>query len=273
LCVIGIGGWLTIRDYFGTWANDPFVRFQYHAPTRDIARWLDQNPDVSNVAIGTNPNELYLDPVALKLDLRRQDAKARWFNPESALVLLSGGVTFISPMQSPGVYIDLLLRAISHDRRIYRSDDILAFDIYHSDQQVGQVVSPATFGDSISLVPPHSDVQPASVLHSKPGNRIAAQALWRVEKSDLASRLKVFEHVLDAQNRVVVGEDREDVNALTLMRGDIFFQVNEITLPTDLAPGRYSTEIGWYDPATGVRLQLLDGTDRFLTEPIEVTAP
>ena len=42
LLVVGLGGWLTIRDYFGTWANEYIVRFQYHAPTREVAKWLNQ---------------------------------------------------------------------------------------------------------------------------------------------------------------------------------------------------------------------------------------
>ena len=35
--VLLLNGALTLRDYFGAWANDPFVRFQYHAPTRAMA--------------------------------------------------------------------------------------------------------------------------------------------------------------------------------------------------------------------------------------------
>jgi hypothetical protein len=51
--LVGLGGWLTIRDYFGTWANEYIVRFQYHAPTREVAvGWI--NIEIPDVAVGTN---------------------------------------------------------------------------------------------------------------------------------------------------------------------------------------------------------------------------
>ena len=65
--VILLNGALTLHDYFGTWANDPFVRFQYHAPTRAMAMWLDDSPQINAVSIGTHPNQLDLDPIALQL--------------------------------------------------------------------------------------------------------------------------------------------------------------------------------------------------------------
>ncbi len=86
--VVGLGGWLTIRDYFGTWANEYIVRFQYHAPTREVAKWLNQHPEITDVAIGTNPYQLVLDPLALKLDMPR-DIPVSWFNAESVLATIA----------------------------------------------------------------------------------------------------------------------------------------------------------------------------------------
>ena len=78
---------------------------------------------------------------------------------------------------------------------------------------------------------------------------------------------------LDVQSDVVVGDDREDLNFATVQAGDQFWQMSRVTLPADLAPGKYAIEIGWYDPETGVRLKLADGADRFLLAPLEVFAP
>ena len=80
-------------------------------------------------------------------------------------------------------------------------------------------------------------------------------------------------HVLDEQGRVVAGDDREDVNAATLVPGDLLFQLSSIPLPAGLAPGQYQVEVGWYDPETGERLRQADGSDYALLDPLEVSAP
>ena len=262
LFVIGTGAYLTLRDYFGTWANDPFVRFQYHAPTRDIAQWLNQNPAVTDVAIGTNPNELVLDPVALKLDLRRQDVKARWFNPAAIFLMPVDGYVILSSMQSAGGFGDY---ALSPETKLL-ADSPDAVVAYH--QVTGSLIAIQGEAEGMGLISTQPKLKP---YH--PGDKVTLQTNWQIRKPISAPKLKSFAHIIGKNNELITGVDREDIDVASLYAGDIFCQYNELNIPKDVAPGQYQVEVGWYNPETGVRLKRADGSDRFLLDPIEVTAP
>jgi hypothetical protein len=264
--LVAIGGWLTIRDYFGTWAHDEFVRFQYHGPTRDIAKWLDQHAEIIDVAIGTHPNELVLDPLALQLDLTREDVNARWFNAESALVLSGMHPVVLSAMQSPGEEVQSILSVMGR-----LENKQATFDVYATMPLVGALYPPGGAFDHGRLVFLGGGVQP--LAHQvRPGQPMKWGMTWRIQESLSSRRLKLFLHVLNDKGEVIAGDDREDVNFATLKAGDDFWQFGQLTLPNNLPPGQYQVEIGWYNPETGERLKRDDGSDRFLLEPIEVIA-
>jgi len=271
LSLVALSAFLTARDYFGAWAGDPFVRFQYHAPTRDIARWLDEETGVTGVAIGTHPNYLWLDPLALELDLVREGVMARWFNPGAALVFPREGVVVLSPTQTPGHEIESLLAADAElQQQTLDSTGGPALALYRRNPPRMSFIPPpnGTFDGSITLRRISTSSETAS-----PGDLIVWRTLWQIDRPVSRPRLKSFLHVLDAQGQIAAGDDREDVNVSSLQAGDVFWQVSSATLPTDLAPGVYQVEAGWYHPETGERLRLPDGSDRFLLSPLEVTAP
>ncbi len=272
--LIGLNGWLTIRDYFGTWANDPFVRFQYHAPTREIAQWLDQNPSIADVAIGTHITQLELDPLALALDLKRDDVVARWFSPELALVVPRAGTLVMSAMQTPGPLIELwverflgvdLLQPVAGLPAGLRAYTVNA-PFWHITASRARVL--ATLGRAVGWLESRFE---SSTLAA--GDTAIIESRWYVIEPVLRP-LKSFVHVLSSDGQVVAGVDRLDVNMASLKPDDTVLQFGAITLPADLSPGKYQTEIGLYYPDSGERLLLPNGRDRIdFPEPLEVIAP
>jgi hypothetical protein len=262
--LVGLNGWLTVRDYFGTWAHDDFVRFQYHAPTREVANWLNQQAGVNEVAIGTHPAELVLDPVALKLDLKRPLA-ASWFDPEAALILPVGQTVIVSAMQQPGDNVREILGALSQPS--YQGE---SFDVFETQALPGDLPPyGAEFaGGGLSL-----KIVLRSEIQARPGQPVTWRTFWSIDRPVSIPGLKIFLHVLNDQGQVVAGSDRADVNFATTQVGDGLWQINQVTLPADLPPGRYPIEIGWYNSQTGERLKLPAGDDRFLLAPLEVVAP
>jgi hypothetical protein len=265
--LVAIGGWLTIRDYFGVWAHDEFVRFQYHGPTRDIAKWLDQHPEITDVAIGTHPNELVLDPLALRLDLTREDVNARWFNAESSLVLSGMHPVVLSAMQSPGEEVQSILSTMG-----WLENKQATFEVYSTMPLFGALYPPGGAFDHGRLVFLGGGAQPLA-HQARPGQLMKWGVTWRIQESLSSLRLKLFLHVLNDKGEVIAGDDREDVNFATLKAGDDFWQFGQLILPNNVPPGQYQVEIGWYNPETGERLKRDDGSDRFLLDPIEVIAP
>ncbi len=260
LSVVGLGAWLTIRDYFGTWANEFIVRFQYHAATREIAHWLDQKPDVKDVAIGTNPNELVLDPLALELDMPR-DVPAGWFDAESVVVQPVSGPTIFTALQAPSAEVRQVLSDTAHLQAKYPE-----FDVYTVQSSTPDM--PAAARDHLVLIDTSAVGQVVT-----PGQRLQWRTHWLIGSDPAQPRLKMFLHVLNSKGEVIVGDDREDLNFATLHTGDAFWQISRLILPSDLPPGEYAVEIGWYNPVTGERLNRADGSDRLLLSPLEVIAP
>ncbi len=264
LFIVGLGGWLSVRDYFGTWAGEYIVRFQYHASTRDVAKWLNQHPEIADIAVGTNPNLLVLDPLALKLDMPR-DVPVSWFNADRAVVKALTGPTIFTALQAPSTEVRGIL---SNTAQLQHA--LPEFDIYSIVPRLG-FIPPADGGfdqDRLKLM--GVEGVPDRV---HPGDVLAWRTNWLLQSPIRQSRLKMFLHVLNDKGEVVIGDDREDLNFGTLGTGASFWQISRLTLPANLPPGEHQVEVGWYNPVTGERLRRADGSDRFLLAPLEVAAP
>jgi hypothetical protein len=263
LFVIGLGAWLTIRDYFGTWANEYIVRFQYHAPTREVAKWLNQNPEIDTIAVGTSPYQLVLDPLALRLDMPH-DIPASWFNAESALATDADDRFVLTQLQPPGAMVQKIIDDQGRLQAAYPSFEVYRFGTYprpgplDGEFDGGRIVLRSVTG------------APDRVL---PSEALTWRTAWLIDPPLSQSRLKLFLHVLNDQGEVVAGDDREDFNFSTLNQANRLMQVSQVTLPPELPAGQYQVEIGWYNPDTGERLKRADGSDRYLLSPLEVVAP
>ncbi|HET7375297.1 MAG TPA: hypothetical protein VFK30_01240, partial [Anaerolineae bacterium] len=105
------------------------------------------------------------------------------------------------------------------------------------------------------------------------GGQFVESIQWYIGNPSLGAPLKLFTHILDSSNKVVAGDDLENINALSMQAGDYLVQKLQFTLPDDLRTGQYWLEVGWYNPDTGERLKLPNGDDRLLIQQIEVIAP
>jgi hypothetical protein len=127
---------------------------------------------------------------------------------------------------------------------------------------------PVQFGDPLELVA--YEVEGDVLL---PGETLTVVTYWRV-RGPAAGMLKLFVHLLDEKSGYVSGQDRLDVWYDNWLSGDRFVQVQEVTLPEDIAAGEYQIEIGWYDPDTMQRLPVIrEGrmiADRVLLDAIDV---
>jgi hypothetical protein len=229
-----------------------------------MAQWLDWTPQISDVSIGTHPSQLILDPLALQLDLRR-DVSASWFNAESALILPPGRAVMFSALQLMGDSVRELVETYgvsNHTESAFTSYVLLT---------VPQDVPP--LGGNFDEGRLKLTIALRSTVTAQPGQSIEWRTFWQIVQPLSISRAKMFLHVLNDHNEVVAGDDREDLNFATVHAGDEFWQIGSLTLPSDLAPGKYMVEVGWYHPETGARLKSDDGSDRFLLPPLEVSAP
>ncbi len=82
----------------------------------------------------------------------------------------------------------------------------------------------------------------------------------------------VFIHLVDGKHNILASADavpaNGDLPTTGWIENEYITDVHSFTLPPDLPDGGYPIEIGWYDPATGVRLQTADGQDHVVLNSI-----
>ena len=97
---------------------------------------------------------------------------------------------------------------------------------------------------------------------------------WSTERY-LDADYTVFVHLVAADDpaRIVAQDDAPPLGGRwptsLWLPGRTVDDVHVVSLPADLAPGRYALRVGLYDPATGERLRLADGRDALLLAEIE----
>lgn len=84
----------------------------------------------------------------------------------------------------------------------------------------------------------------------------------------------VFVHLIDDKNTVLASGDAVPGSGEFPTTGwvetEYIMDVHVFAIPTDVPSGKYRIEIGWYDPATNVRLKTSDGQDHILIAPINI---
>ncbi len=261
-------GWYTYHFYFDWWPNHAMVRFQYHADTHDLARWLDAQPVGGDVAISTTSNEFVLDPLALSMDLKRRDVAPRWFDAEWALVFPHGGGDRIALLSFPPK-MNPLLEPYFQARQIaeYHNPptDQYAFGVFQDSAALGaRGKAPGDapdFSGKLTLVQAQVPVAPPR------GGEGFLLTTWRVD-GPLADPLTLFVHLLDASGQMIGGDDRLNVLISSLRPGDVFVQVNRLPRPAQADCAPCHVELGVYNPETGERLRTPAGDGVLL--PIEV---
>lgn len=101
---------------------------------------------------------------------------------------------------------------------------------------------------------------PATV---KPGDILKLALYWQA-RGKMDKPYTVFVHLLDSANKVVAQKDAQPANGARPTTGWVANEYvadnYELAIPSNVAPGKYQIEIGWYDakdPAFA-RLQVLD---------------
>jgi len=237
---------LTIRDYFGTWARDDYVRFLYHAPVREVAQWLERNPEVQDIAIATHPNYFSLEPLALWLDLTHM-VEARFFDPAEALV--ENVPLAETTLQVTGKRVAAQL---AERERIAQTQGAMIYNAHKHDPDMSlHFATDGSFAQQLALLG-------AKVTHS---GTIDFDLLWQIEANELPGTLKMFVHAVDADGAVVAQFDGIGVYLPSMHAGDRFIQFVSLNVPPEMLSQTFVFQVGVYDAVNDVRLRLSDGRE------------
>ncbi len=246
-------GALSLRDY-RRWADASFVRFLYHADIADVARYLNEHPDVQEVAVATTSEELQLDERGLRLDLTRTLARPRLFDPRYALALPGGSPAYVAlttyPPPAPPI------RAILQEYPLIATGPVVADGAAYRIYRVEPTRPLWSEGATVSFGAGKLTLRDwrVSPQEARAGQSIEILTVWQVGPTgNLPPVLKLFFHLVAPDGALIATGDRLSLLASSLQPGDVFVQMTGIALPAELPPGDYTLLTGVYESDTNRR--------------------
>jgi hypothetical protein len=280
MLVLGQTAWQTWNDYFVTWANLKEARFQYNAGPSTVARYLDASSDADPVVLAG----LFVDdsdPYNFEMMLRRRDLDLRWFDASSALPVPSGAHAMRIVLYDFTPQDDMIQsRYVSAASKLAEEPDVFVVYRQNADAlrnmierprgkvQGASKVSltlPVSFGD-VSLL--GYDMLLGQVA---PGGTLTLVTHWRVSNPGTSQPAAIFAHLVDSGSKLAAQDDRLGYPHHGWQPGDVFVQVHRITVPREIAPGKYQIKLGLYFRDTGARWPVAGGDAVFLDDQITVT--
>ncbi|MFN2189038.1 MAG: ArnT family glycosyltransferase [Candidatus Promineifilaceae bacterium] len=248
---------LTVRDYFGIWANDPEVRVQYESTLVTAIKYLDEHAD-GPAAVSNPTPDRYHSPSVAQLYVRNPELAIRWFNGQHSLIAPLGDESLMvfsgfAPLgQDLEKYFDARLRTeiplrlddIDRPLTVYDVNGISTaarWEDHFDSAIVGPLNAelPLKIGQAVELI--GYDLQTPTAA---PGSEVRLATLWRV--SGALEDAVLFTQILDQDGKPVAQADRLDVPGYYWQPGDVFIQMHRITLPESTSPGEYPLIIGLY---------------------------
>jgi len=252
-----------LRDYFVRWPSLPEVRGLYRADLHEAAPALRRLPPRSVVGLASG-TLAPADALALALETPGLDLRPLVFNPAHAWPFprTMQPVLLRQSVWPQGFGIPSLLGSYALQPALLPVDDQPAVPLKAAFEN-------NWLCQGYTLHLGQGSVQLET--YWQVGVGYAAPPPRRVEiLAGVPLPLKFFAHLLNPDGSVLAGGDRMDVDPATLRTGDAFIQTFEIAPPADAAAGRYDLQIGIYHPDSGMRLHVMDGSDRVLLTSINL---
>jgi hypothetical protein len=290
------------RDMFGAWAALPTMQTAYNARLGQIALHLDRTAHDIPTIICTpdlyppgNSPELVTAQI-LVLMMQRPDARMRYADCGSALVLANGGDSqqIIFPQPDGLALMNPYLRGWIDQGIILSRDDlppdaVVSLNVASAlANQIGRFTTTAAASfapetglqDEIAETPVRFGGNIAFLGYDRveteryaPGAVVPVYTYWRVD-GIVPTDLRLFTHLLSDPQVIAVQADTLSVRADLVQPRDVIIQATLMQLPFTIPEGSYILSIGAYEANRGTRLGVFDGDqlrgDRLFVGNIEV---
>lgn len=258
--IVAVRDW---QDYFVTWPQRGMVRFLYRADIHDVADYVNDQPDLTDFGM-TGLLAGPWDRVAFEMDVQRSDVRARWYNPQRAL-LIRPSLSFSGYPEVSAMYADAFTPLPDGAAGGYTlAQTTMSLD------GAGDLTARTCFDNGLCVI--FADYDP-DVESFDLGWQV--QGPLELPEIPLISnppppgvysgpRLLVFAQLLDDVGQFMVGDDGLWVDPGTLQAGDQFLQRH--WLPGGRSGSPQAIVFGLYDPLTGARILTETGADHVRLE-------
>ena len=283
---IGFVGGMTIRDYFGRWANDPQVRAAYHSSLlAGLDSLAERAPPMAAMISSPLPGVAH-DPYIAELSNATSTLRLNWADGQTALLLpatekaqllFSGRATLHPAFEIGFTELDeYSLRANDLDPNY--SIGVVNLSNLRADL-AANLTSPASetvLGEAIGFI----GAAWITDIH-KPNDVAELLTMWQVVDPDRVSPpvdaagrsdLVLFTHVLDIDGSLLLQRDELGAPSWQWELDDVIVQIHALPIP-EISPGEYRTVVGIYERQSGIRLNTSTGTDVIEVSPLKIGSP
>jgi glutamine cyclotransferase len=103
-----------------------------------------------------------------------------------------------------------------------------------------------------------------------PDDALSLTLYWKTQR-DLQTDLRIFVHLVDTNGHIAAQQDGAPDNwarpTTGWTPGEVVTDPHDLALGSDLQPGEYTLQVGWYDPATDQRISFDAGGDFWVAPP------
>jgi hypothetical protein len=236
---------LTVRDYFGRYANHPSLAHDFYRPDWELGQYAASLPAETTIYFTPTQEEMATIYFAVG-----DPERIRSYDGSMGLV----------PAGEPGVPAVYLLRpeATVHLETLrtlfptgfleMKRDNFLAFVVPAAAPALAETSTraPADWDGLIQLVDWSVEERP---------EHLNVTLYWRAARQ-METNYTAFVHLLDETGTLVSQQDRPPAGYPTGVwhSGEVVVDPFTIELPPDLPSGTYRLQTGFYEPATLVRL-------------------
>lgn len=259
-------GWVTGRDYFFRWGQEPAVRAAYQHTLIEGLTYAAEMTEAPLVVSTVYPGPVHDASIALLLQGRAGLDNTRWVDARRALVLPAGAPAraLVPSSTPPHPRYESLLSPL--EQVTLRADDLDpsfgVYDLVTPPATPWAVTAPqADFGGAVALL--QAEWLSPSV---PPGGTAELLTVWRVLDPARvgpnhlpadAPDTVLFTHVLQPNGTLLAQQDALDAPAWSWQTGDLVLQIHTLAVPEGTPAGDYQAVVGVYDRPTGQRLPVL----------------
>lgn len=266
----------TARDYFTVWPLLPDTRFWHQAGLKAVADYVQQDADTSPVVVCLpdhliDEREPWWYPAwrHVRFLLDRPDVSLRFYNCLDTLILPEGSARYAFPdavdeatlQQFPiTAFLPQPDRTELPDRLgvILKADPAMRLDQHLQIAAQASVKFDGSHEAAALPIDLDHKVDFLGYTLAQNGRDAELTTYWRVI-DQLPPQVSQFTHVLNDQGEIVAQQDRLMLTSQSLQPGDVFAQIQRLTLPAvqSVPPGSYPIAIGLYTQPDGKRLPIV----------------
>ena len=254
---------VTIRDYFGRWAQDPVVRAAYQGNLVRSLDYLNSLEAAGPAVISSVYPGAAHDPSIAQVLLNSDSSELRWVDSRYGLISPSGHEALLVVPSSTPLHPIFEQWVSEIDEVTLRTDDLAPFfKIYTLELDGYSSELSVNFGDALLL-------RQAQWLSDsvRAGETAELMTIWEVVDPvkvgpkvppAFETEAVLFTHVLNNQGEIITQQDRLEAPSWAWQPGDIFVQIHPLPIPMGTPQGQYEAVVGIFNRGSDDRLPILD---------------